>query len=577
MRYFRAGVFTALRLHPVEMMLVLFGCVSCLGWYGCGWTDERMKFLLVVPLAVLAALTVNLLAGRGPWRKLYWVCWTPFVPLALWSGLGDWATTLQFFLTLGVLAPLALSMARLAIDNRRFVSDALVYLRSALLSLFFANVMLGLFGAILFSTAYIFGLEGSWIDSVWTYALILAETLLVPLFFFVLLDLGMGGAAEGTRLLDVLLNWIVSPALLIYLGILWIYILKIVATWTLPEGGVAYMVFGYTLFALLVKALREALGRRAYDWFYDRFSLFALPPAVLFWVGALRRVNEYGLTEPRVWLLVCGGLMTLCLLLFLSRRTGRYLWICLAAFVCFAAVAYVPALDPERLAVRSQAARATRIARDLGRLAPDGTLSRVSVSQTDTVRREEYRSLYEALDYIEYRDTVRFAAFGLKGTEDLLADIDDPRLRHYVEWGYDSGSSVDSDCVEWGTIEAPLDRRIDIRGYGSLYTNLHRYGDPNQGYSFVDDTLRICVGRPEPLLVVSGRELLDRQLAAAGCSIRDLIRSDTGSGIDSLQKMRFLDYTRGGIRILFDCIQVKISENESRIDEVSVDLVLVRE
>ena len=35
-----------------------------------------------------------------------------------------------------------------------------------------ANVALGLFGAILFSTTYIFGLEGAWLDHVWTLSLI---------------------------------------------------------------------------------------------------------------------------------------------------------------------------------------------------------------------------------------------------------------------------------------------------------------------------------------------------------------------------------------------------------------------
>jgi len=75
----------------------------------------------------------------------------------------------------------------------------------------------------------------------------------------------------------------------------------------------------------------------------------SLPVLTLFWIGVVRRTNEYGLTEPRVYLVVCGGLMTLCVLLFLSQRTGRYLWVCLAAWVSFAALAYVPFLEPERI------------------------------------------------------------------------------------------------------------------------------------------------------------------------------------------------------------------------------------
>lgn len=570
-RDFAAGVRNALNLHPVELSLVLFGCVSCLFWYGGGWEDEKMSFLRLVPLFVLLALAVNLFAGRGPWRKLYWVCWVPLVPLSLWSGIDAWVQSLPFLITLCVLVPLALLMARRAADNHRFVADALVYVRSAILAFFFANVILGLFAAILFSTASIFGIEGEWTERVWIYSLILTETLLVPVFLLVMIDRWSGGIGGSTRLLDVLLNWIVTPALLIYLGILWLYILKIVVAWTLPDGGVAYMVFGFTIFALLVKALQETLDRRMYHWFFDRFSFYALPAVVLFWVGALRRVNEYGLTEPRVWLLLCGGLMTLCLLLFLSRRTGRYLWVSLAAFVSFAVVTFIPTLEPDRIAVRSQAERAVRIARSLGRLTPDGALILIPVPTADTARRAEYRRLYEALEYIEYRDRDRFAAFGLEETDDLLAQLPDGRFREYVKWGNaDLFSGGRDDSRRW-SVEAPADWRIETRGFGSAYTNIRRYGGPDGGYDFSDDTLRIRLGHSEPLWVLSGRELLETQLAKAGCTLDEL-----GTAPDSTQRMRFLDYKCTTVRILFDNIWLETSEDGTRIDDVSIGLVLTR-
>ena len=45
--------------------------------------------------------------------------------------------------------------------------------------------------------------------------------------------------------------------------------------------------------------------------------------------------------------------MTLCVVLFLFRRAGRYMYVCLTAFAVFAAFAYVPSLEPERLAAPS--------------------------------------------------------------------------------------------------------------------------------------------------------------------------------------------------------------------------------
>lgn len=104
-----------------------------------------------------------------------------------------------------------------------------------------------------------------------------------------------GSRYESNRILEILLNYIVAPALLIYTAILYLYMAKILVTWSLPEGGVAYLVFGFTLFALAEKALQFLMRKRLYDWFFDRFSLISLPTQLLFWVGAIRRTSEYGL------------------------------------------------------------------------------------------------------------------------------------------------------------------------------------------------------------------------------------------------------------------------------------------
>lgn len=226
-------------------------------------------------------------------------------------------------------------------------------------------------------------------------------------------DRWAGAECRGTRILDVLLNYIVTPALLIYTAILCLYMVKILVTWSLPEGGVAYLVFGFTLLALGVKALQPLLQKRMYDWFFDCFSLVSLPTQLLFWIGVLRRTNEYGLTEPRVYLLVCGGLMTLCVLLFLSRRTGRYLYVGLAGFVCFAALAYLPVLEPQRIATGSQVRRAVRVAKQLNMLDGEGRLQ-LDAFVPDTLLRRDYRRLYEALDYVADHDTLAFARFGVE-------------------------------------------------------------------------------------------------------------------------------------------------------------------
>ena len=364
----REGVVTVVCRHPLELLLLLALTVTLIVCVETGREPDGAR-LAVMGWGAFVLLVVNRLTDRSRWHRLYWVAWAPLVPLFLWPGVGDWLASAQGVITMAVLSPLALLACRRAADNARFVTDALVYLRAAVLALLFAGVAYGLFEAILWSAAYIFGFDGArWVAHLTTDLLFVTFLFAAPTLFLMLLDRWEEARFGQSHVLEALVNWVVTPAVVVYAAILYLYLLKILLAWSLPEGGVAYLVFGFTMTALLVKALWMQLEKRRGGWFYDRFSLLSLPLVALFWVGVARRVGEYGLTEARIYLLFCGGVMTLCILLFLSRRTGRYRWVVLAALLLFAAAAYVPALEPGPLALRSQSRRAVRIAAELGRL-----------------------------------------------------------------------------------------------------------------------------------------------------------------------------------------------------------------
>ena len=107
-QWLREGFLQMLRLHPVEAGLIALGCIGCLVAYETD-SDDTLVRLALVPLAFAVALAFNNLAGTGPWRKVYWVCWAPFVPFAFWGGLEDWLASEPSFITFGILAPLALA------------------------------------------------------------------------------------------------------------------------------------------------------------------------------------------------------------------------------------------------------------------------------------------------------------------------------------------------------------------------------------------------------------------------------------------------------------------------------------
>ena len=323
--------------------------------------------------------------------------------------------------------------------------------------------------------------------------------------------------------------------------------------------------FGFTLLALLVGALRPLLDRRRYDWFFDRLSWIALPPAVLFWAGVARRVAEYGLTEARIYLIVCGAVMTLALLLFLSRRTGRYLYVAAAACALFAALAYVPQLDPERMAVRQQMGRAQRIARDLGRLDGEGHLLLTPVPMADTVRREEYRRLYESVTYLwlSREDKVRMAQLGINTPEDMLEPLP-ADFAEYVHYGLEASPTQTVDESHTSYYYLPRD---------TLFAADARFGrvafPERNGSCMRDDTLRIDV-RPGIEIRIAESDFLRRQLPRTGlASWGRMTQSDA-------HRAALLDYSDDHCRILFDNIDLRGCDSTGwHISYASVEAVFL--
>ncbi len=547
----RRGVVRVVRRYPVEMVLQTV-LTALFIW----WTEAEEAFplfpvecLWIFPLFSLGALVLNTWASRGAWRIVYYLIWAPLVPLLFWRGLPAWVATEQFALTLGVLVPLALLLCRRARDNRHFAANVLLYLRAAVVSLLFANIALGLFEATLWSAAYIFGFdEMRWVERLAVDVVPVAEFLAAPMLFLLLLDRWEQTECRMARIGEVLINWIFTPALVVYALLLHSYVVKILIAMSLPRGGVAYLVFGFILTAFVVRVLRELVEKRVAEWFYARFSFVMLLPTLLFWVGAARRVGEYGLTAPRVYLLVCGCVMTLAVIFFFLR-SGRYSWLFASAFVLFAAVAHVPALSPERIGMRSQRARFERLGRELGMLDAEGRFVRRRVPLADSVRRADYADFFSAMRYVERRDTAFCTSLGLEGG--------------FISWNLEyellpwSVDSVDTVVNSIANVELPQNCPIpQTDAYPNLYANVDHWQNAKNGARLVSDTLRITLdGRP--LLVLSGEELVRRQMELAELTYDQLF------SLDEEQAMRFLDYRDERVRVVFRDLKVERRDSVS--------------
>lgn len=139
---------------------------------------------------------------------------------------------------------------------------------------------------------------------------------IVPLLTFTYLFLSQ--QARGEELVDeevrtlgilnIFARYLLAPLLVVYLVVLYLYALRILVLWELPNGWVSYpiaaLLGGTILLGVLLYPARQEGERRPYDELCCRWlPLFVLPLLILMSVGLARRWSDYGMTVMRLYLL----------------------------------------------------------------------------------------------------------------------------------------------------------------------------------------------------------------------------------------------------------------------------------
>ena len=220
-------------------------------------------------------------------RKAYLASFFLFLPLMVLN-LEPFLWTYGFVFTY-ILAAILLVVGNRRMDNRPFAAHAL----HVVTQLFFGLLITGLLHlavmAIIVSFFYIFGLGEP--SHFFAHISQFIWFVLAPQVCCTLVRQHEDEVNEPAKVLRLILNFILSPAVIIYTVILYTYFIKIVFEWDLPKGGVAWMVMGFITVALIGCMAQSILSQRYYDWFYRRFTLIAIPPLVLYWIGSIYRIR----------------------------------------------------------------------------------------------------------------------------------------------------------------------------------------------------------------------------------------------------------------------------------------------
>ena len=464
--------------HPVELMVLLHATVSAMV-HGTTWWQMPAYY---AAFATMAALCLSF-SRKNMWAAVaYWAVLPLYALTALLPA--EWHSMTEY----GILIALLPAVYLLARGHRDFNARFFSMVRSGVVAMGIGALTFVLLLLIDASIQTLFPV--SW-RNVEEYIAIFCFVLLTPMLF-----IGMESGDErptSSRLEEVLVNWVLTPALLIYNVVLYVYLAVIMIRWELPNGSVATMVSVFIGVAVAVRWLRPVLQKQPLGWYFRWFGLIALPLVGLFWVATGYRIGQYGFTIDRCILVATGVLMTAFAVLSLFKTPRGGYWFLAGYAIVGLLLAVGGPLSARQVSLRSQTKVVRQYAEKLNILSDDGILALPARDDADSAYRREHRAVYQAMKYIESdladSTTVR-QQFGVTRAE-YLDHLSRKTADYADSWRVDRYDNYPEELE----IE-PVAKQIwvnpfksieiaDIGGYSRLYSHISFSG----GKIRLDDTI----------------------------------------------------------------------------------------
>ena len=203
--------------------------------------------------------------------------------------------------------------------------------------------------------------------------------------------------------LKFFVQYVLIPLLIVYLLILYSYGLMILLDWNLPQGWVSYLVLAYSFLGvfslLLLHPLREVADKIWVRFFSRAFYITLLPLLVLLFVAIGVRINDYGVTENRYYVLLAAcWLLGMAVYQLLTRRNR--IWVIPVSLLLVAyPTLWLPGLNVWSVSVGSQEYRLHRLLAENQLLANNG-----KIDFRRAVKRTALAGIADKMHYLDVRN-----------------------------------------------------------------------------------------------------------------------------------------------------------------------------
>jgi len=205
---------------------------------------------------------------------------------------------------------------------------------------------------------------------------------------------------EFPFIFNVLIKFVIIPLIIIYTGVLYIYMAKVLISMHLPKGLISHLVLWYTAFSVAVMILITPFTQK--DKFFENFKkyfpYFSIPLIFASLFAVFQRTYQYGITENRYYVLISIFWLFFCMILYIRKMNITGIFISLIA--CLVISVYTP-LSAKNVSNFSQSQRLKRMLVKYGAL-KDGKISKI----TQKLNNSEGSQIHTTLQYISDNSTI---------------------------------------------------------------------------------------------------------------------------------------------------------------------------